>query len=1077
MNPRYKNVLCILFFLGFLVNVSAQQKMITGTVSDSAGPLPGVNVVIKGTVTGAETDFDGTYTVKASAGQRLVFSFVGMQNITKLVGAKTTINVVMQEDANVLEEVVVVGYGTSTKSAFTGTAKVVKAEVLAAKSVSNISQALAGEAAGVQVINTSGQPGASATIRIRGFGSVNGNRDPLFVVDGVPFDGALNTINPSDIASTTILKDATATAIYGSRGANGVVLITTKSGKNGVSSIELDVKTGVNFSNLARYSTIKSPEEYIGLSWEAMRNKGDFNGEADATAYANANLFSGKGVNSAYNLWNVSDVSKLIDPATGKVRAGVARKYTPENWADYGFQTSIRTEANLKMSGGDDKTKYFSSFGYLEDKGYVLNSDYKRYTSRLNLTHNPTDWLKASVNLGYTFGKTTSNGQSEDSGSVFWFVDNIPSIYPLFTRDTNGKKIDDPIYGGHVYDFGDAGRGFGALTNSIANAKYNLKRSERHSLNANFSFNFQLAENLSFESRYGAQYYSFIDNNIQNPFYGSAAGGDTKGRLFKQNRYAVTQNFLNMFKYNTSFGDHKVDFIAAHESNQWKRQRGYTDVKRVVNLNNGLDDPTNYVETAGKSTGYREETAIESFFGQANYNYDGKYFFTTSVRRDGTSRFKNNKWGTFGSIGGSWIVTKENFMNDVEFVNNLKVKVSYGILGDQSIGSRLSDLYAGQNGYNIENLGGQISLPVRARQNAELTWETSKMFQTGVEFTLFDNLVDASFDYYVKNTEDLIFDRRLGPSIGDALEKVNDGKLKNAGFEFDITTHIINKKNYTFDVSLNGEFLKNELTQMPIDPSTGKAKLLDQSGNYGRSKGHSLFDYYMREWAGVDANDGAAMWNVNYVDANKNDAFDKGEEIKNYNKFLTDNPDAKISQGTTKVYSQATQKYVDKSAIPTVRGAFRLSAKIHDFDISSQFAYSLGGYAYDGAYANLMSNGQVGGNNWSTDMRDRWQKKGDITNVPRLYSNEVTAVTSSSTRFLTSTDYLALNNIRVGYTIPVQYIKKAGLGSVNLYASGDNLFLLSKRDGFNPATSETGSSDQYRYSPLTTFAFGVRIKF
>ncbi|MFZ3574079.1 hypothetical protein [Tenacibaculum finnmarkense] len=416
-------------------------------------------------------------------------------------------------------------------------------------------------------------------------------------------------------------------------------------------------------------------------------------------------------------------------------------------------------------------------------------------------------------------------------------------------------------------------------------------------------------------------------------------------------------------------------------------------------------------------------------------------------------------------------------MNDVEFVNNLKVKVSYGILGDQSIGSRLSDIYAGQNGYDIENLGGQISLPVRARQNAELTWETSKMFQTGVEFTLFDNLVDASFDYYVKNTEDLIFDRRLGPSIGDALEKVNDGKLKNAGFEFDITTHIINKKNYTFDVSLNGEFLKNELTQMPIDPSTGKAKLLDQSGNYGRSKGHSLFDYYMREWAGVDANDGAAMWNVNYVDANKNDAFDKGEEIKNYNKFLTDNPDAKISQGTTKVYAQATQKYVDKSAIPTVRGAFRLSAKIHDFDISSQFAYSLGGYAYDGAYANLMSNGQVGGNNWSTDMRDRWQKKGDITNVPRLYSNEVTAVTSSSTRFLTSTDYLALNNIRVGYTIPVQYIKKAGLGSVNLYASGDNLFLLSKRDGFNPATSETGSSDQYRYSPLTTFAFGVRIKF
>lgn len=1068
MRTKFNGILTLL--LALVVQVSfAQDRTISGTVSDESGPLPGVTILKKGTTQGTETDFDGNYSIKAKTGDVLVFSFVGMKTAERTVGASNSVSVVLETD-NLLEEVVVVGYGTTTKQAYTGTAKVVKTEQLEAKSVSNVTQALAGEVAGVTVLNTSGQPGAAATVRIRGFGSVNGNRSPLYVVDGAPFFGSINSINPSDIESTTILKDATATAIYGSRGANGVILINTKSGKNGRNAIEVDVKTGVNFSHLPRYSKIESPEEYAELAWHSLYNNGDADG-VDPVAFANANLFSGAGINPKYNLWNGA-AADIINPTTGKFNDGVTRKYDPENWEDYGFQTSIRTEANVKFTGGDDKTKYFSSFGYLDDKGYIINSSYKRYSARLNLEHKPKEWLTAAANIGYSYGTQKTNGQSEDSGSVFWFADNIPSIYPLFLRDDNGNTIADTKFpGNNIYDYG-IGRGFGALTNSIADATYDLNRSNRHSLNGNFSFTVDLTDNLSFQTRYGAQFYNLIDDVINNPFYGSAEGQG--GSLFKANRNLITQNFLQMLTYENSFGDHNLKVLVAHESNDYKRKRNTLSATRVVNLNNGLDDPGNYVNSSGKPGGYTEAEKLESYFGQVNYNYLDKYFLSGSVRRDGSSRFANNKWGTFGSVGAGWIVSKEDFMQGSNTFNNLKLKASYGIIGDQAgVG-----FFQGQGGYSINvDANGEISLPLLAVDNPAITWESAKMFQVGAEFTLFNNVIDGTVDYYVKNTDDLIFQRRIPPSSGDALITVNDGLLRNTGIEFDLTAHIINKEDYTLDLTVNGEALDNEMIKMPIDPSTGEQKVIDQVGSFGRAVGYSIFDYYMREWAGVDPADGAAMWYVNYHDANANGIMDEGEAIGNLTEYQTANPDNAISETVTKTYQNSTQRYVGKSAIPKLRGAFRLSARVHNFDVSSQFGYSLGGYAYDNGYAGLMRNEQAGGNNWHTDIRDSWKQPGDITNVPRLFSNRETNVSSASTRFLTSTDYLTLNNVRVGYSLPSRLIENSGVSNVNIWLSGDNLFILSARDGFNPSTSETGSSSTYRYTPLTTLALGVRVKF
>ncbi len=991
-----------------------------------------------------------------------------MSTVEKTVGTSNIINASLQS-GNLLDEIVIVGYGTTTKQAFTGSAVVVKSEALEAKSVSNISQALAGEVAGVTVINSSGQPGSSATIRIRGFGTINGNSDPLYVVDGVPFLNDISNINPADIESTTVLKDATATSIYGSRGANGVIVITTKKGKNGVSNVNVEVKTGVNMRLLPAYDVITSQEEYIGLAWEALKNTGNFLEVPNAATYANNNLFSGAGISSVYNMWNTTNVSDLIDPATGKVRDGVTRKYTPENWADYGFQSSIRTEANLSMSGGNDNTTYFSSFGYLNDVGYLINSDYKRYSTRLNVTHKPTKWLEANANIDYAYSDQTANGQSEDSGSIFWFTDNIPSIYPLFLRDATGAIVVDPVYGGNQYDYGKT-RGFGGMTNAIADANYDLSQNLRHSVNGNFSFKIKFTDELSATAKYGANYYSYMYNNINNPFYGSAVGQG--GSLFKEQRQALTQNFLQMINYDKTFGDHNISALIAHESNEWKRDRTYISKNKVVNLMNGLDNPSNYITMGSDPSGYTEETGLESYFAQLNYNYVNKYYLSGTIRRDGSSRFATDKWGTFWSAGASWIVSKEDFLSNNEFINYLKLKASYGIQGDQGGVS----FYSGQNGYDIDNLDGNISLIVRARENAALTWESSKMYQVGTEFSLFNSKIDGAIDYYIKDTEDLIFSVRVPPSTGDAIDTTNDGSIVNRGLEFDFTGHLINKSNFKLDLSINGEFLDNEITKMPFDAAEGRGKIIDIDGAFGRAEGHSRYDFYMPVWAGVNAANGNPLWETNYVDANANGEFDSGEQIKDLFEYVIRNPEAVIKQGVTSVYQEATNKFVGKSAIPKVRGAFRVSAKIFDFDISSQFAYGLGGYGYDGNYASVLGNGQSGSNNYHVDINSRWQNPGDITNVPRLYSNQNINVTSRSTRFLTKSDYLALNNVRVGYTMPSAFLSNTGMSSLNIWIAGDNMFLLSDRKGFNPAASLIGSSDRYRYNPLSTFTLGVRVK-
>jgi len=1072
MKTKFNVILTLL--LVFVVQISfAQEKKVSGTVSDDNGlPLPGSTVIIKGTTTGVSTDFDGKYSINANLGSVLTFSYVGYADQTQTIGTSDVVNVTMQLD-NSLEEIVVVGYGTSTKEAFTGTATKIETENIEAKAVGNISQALRGEVAGVNVVTGSGAPGSDATIRIRGFGSINGNRSPLYIVDGAPYASDISAINPSDIASLTILKDAAATSIYGSRGANGVIVITTKKGKVGTSVVSVDIRTSINTLMLPNYQVIESPEEYIELSYSSLKNKAVLLGESNPSGWASDNLYgTAEGINPAYNIWDTNG-DQLINQTTGQFNSGINRRFTPTRWADAAFGTGIRQEANIQFSGGNETTQFATSFGYLDDEGYTTNSGYTRYTTRLSIDHNPKEWLRVGGNLAFTGAQYNNSSDSENSsgssGNIFALTNTTPAIYDVYLRDENGELVADPIFGGNQYDYGgEYGRRAWNATNGIADSRYDVSRDNALTLLGNFNIGIDFSDFLSFDVRYSGQYNNNDSASRGNPYYGGNAGS---GFLSKSISTNMSQNFLQMLKYNRSFGNHNVEAFVAHESTENK----FTNINAAAQnaiLPNTLD-LGQYTIPFGRADSYSTGSTLESYFAQVNYSFNQKYFVTASGRRDGSSRFYSDRWGTFGSVGLGWIVSKEDFFPQDSFVDYFKLKGSYGVIGDQG-----RSLQYGWQIYNInQTADGAYSFTQSSTlANRELTWETSKISQVGFESAFFNNRLLLDVDYYVKNTDNLFFTQSLPGSSGSQFIDYNDGQLRNKGFEFNALIKVVETDDFNMSLNINGEIFENEITEMATDYFTGEPKVLD--GRY--SQGSSLYDWYMREWAGVNPATGAGMYNLYYDDINGDGIFNAGDNaINSMTIYQDENPNANIGKTTTETYSDATQKYVGKSAIPKVRGGFRLNAAYKNFDFTAQFSYSLGGYVYDSGYSVLMNNRSlIGTNNFHTDVRDAWKQPGDITNVPRMTAGYNTDIqfNSTSTRFLTKADYLSLNNVRLGYNLPKSTISKANLSDVSFYISGDNLMMLSARKGLNPTTL-ISSSNSGIYMPMTTFSIGTKVQF
>lgn len=1093
-------ILCFLlttFHLAF-----SQNKTVKGVVTSASDGMPVVAAYVfvfdenttQSQSVGVSTDLDGRFSLTVAQNvTKVKVQCIGFEDqVVTIPAGGEDLSIVLKTDAIALDNSIVTGYSTSTKRSFVGTASVVNAADIRAKAASNISASLVGESAGVNVVVGSGQPGDGASVYVRGIGSVNGSTAPLYIVDGVPYGGGISTINPQDIESITLLKDAASTAIYGARGANGVIVIKTKQGglndKQGI-VVNVEQTFGTNVDQLARYDVIKSPEQYIGLMWSGLRQYAADNGIANPVDYANNNLFipvddNGRGIKEPYNMW-VGTPEEFIDPVTGTVRAGTARKYTPEDWESYAFRPAFKSETNVNMSGGNSRISYYASVGYLNEKGYAIKSGFERLTSRLAVNASPLKWVKLGLTGAFSTTRYEAGGHGDSSVNLFYTTRDVPSIYPLFLRDEEGNLVPDDKNGGYVFDFGDKySRSYAPLSNAVGQTILGQDYSNTHNLSVIGNADFRITDWLSFENKY--QYNQEITFGVflANKYYGQSSSG--KGELDKSFNSYKTVTGLNMLRFNKRFGKHSTDAFVAHEISI-----DASDLNSVAKKNLIFPQETylnNAIEALVPPSGSYSDLRLESYFGQLNYSFDDKYFAMATVRRDGSSRFKNNKWGNFYSLGGAWMISNENFMKDVSWIKELKLKASYGTLGSQAGIS----LYSGNDLYSIRNLSGLPSFTFASKGNPDLTWEKSSMFQTGVEFNISD-IVEGSIDFYNKVTSDMLYDTREAPSTGVAIVKKNDGKLLNRGFEFDFTVHALRNKEYYLDFRLNGAHNTNKILRMPIDPGTGKPKIFDSSA--AQAEGYSLGEQYLAKSLGVNSDTGEEEYEFIFADLDGDGVYsaDKDDAIYHYYAELKEHPEyleknQLVSSKTTNI-SIATRNFRGNS-LPVLKGSFLISGGWRNISLRTQFLYSIGGLGYDSMYStylNTVDNTGLGDKNFHVDIEKRWKQPGDITNIPKFtggyrpstrgvpVQNQVRR--GGSTRFLTSASYLQIANVRIGYKLPKKIVDKLKLGSLEVFASGDNLWVFSARKGYNPSVSLFGSTNQSAYVPMTTYTCGLRLSF
>lgn len=1043
-------------FMAFAIQFSyAQEKTVTGTVTAASDgmPLPGASVIVKGTTRGVQTDFDGGYSIDVNVGEVLVFSYVGMETSEVTVGASNTYDVAMNEDIGVLDEVVVTAYGTQKKESVAGSIGEIKSEEVAEITAGNVMQGTVGKVAGVQVFNNSGMPGDAPTIRMRGIGSINASAAPLYVVDGVPFSGDVASINSQDIESMTFLKDASAAALYGNRGANGVIIITTKKGKAQKLSVTVDSKAGFATRAVEEYDIMTGSKEYYERYFQSLKNNYMFNSNMSATDAANAaaaELIDGV-FGLSYNVYDVPN-DQLIDPVTGELNPNANRYDTGDDWDDYLFGNGFFTSTFVSVSGGNEKSSQYLSVGYDRNDGYVVNSGLEKITTRLKSDAQITDFLKVGGNISYSHlvqnyldGYTGGSNYS----SPFYWVRNVAPIYPVLLYDENGN----PVYGfdgSQLYDDGtgnggEAGipiRPFGALQHPYATAINDVKKYTTDNLYASGFAELKLAEGLKFTYVATGELFSYGDRSMDTPLYGDAVEAGGRVDYSSSRRLSFTQQQL--LNYNKSFGSHNFDLLLGHETLDRR-----TDI--VAAGRSKLLFPSAYVDHAAviqTASGYGTSYALEGYFSRLNYDYDGKYFVNASIRRDGSSRFHpDNRWGTFFGVGAAWMVSRESFMENVDWINALRLKASYGEQGNDNLGIELP--YLSQY-YVTPTTDASIDVPSYTQVtlgNKDITWETNANFNAGFDITMFDNRLNIEAEYFERKVSDMLFQKPLPISSGFSSIPENVGDMENIGFEATISADIVRNEDFTFSVGVNATHYKNEITKLPYNGNENNNIV---SGIYIREEGGSVYDFYMREFAGVNPVNGAALF---YMD----DPNNEGERI------------------LTEDYAEADLYRIDKSAIPDLYGGFNFDFQYKGFDLGLQFAYQFGGYSYDSVWMSSMAPGR--GENYHRDVNDTWTIDNTTASLPRVDVDDPNNYYATSTLGLIESDYLSLQNVSLGYTFNDKITKSLGVDSLRFYALADNVYLWSKRQGFDPRMGGvTGTSDN-NYSILRTVSFGVNVKF
>ena len=1031
----------VLIFLS--VSLSAQDLTVTGQVTDeSTGEgIPFASVILKGTTHGVATDAEGNYSITVPSSGVLEFSSIGYQSTEMPVNGQRRIEASLKTDSEFIDETIVVAYGVQKKSSFVGAAEQVSGEKLATMSSTNISKSLEGAVAGLQTSSSSGTPGSSASIIIRGLGSVSAEQEPLLVVDGVPYEGSLNSIASNDIESLTVLKDAAANSMYGARGSNGVIIITTKRGTSDRVSVTFDAKVGVNSRGVPAYDVITDPGDYYEMAWESFRNSVYYGGQmslGQANAYASGALISDY---LRYNVYKGIDDTELIDPTTGKLNPyAYDRKWT-DNWNKDVFRNGVRQEYTLTASGGSEKTQAYMSVSYLNDEGYVPASGFERISVRGKIDQTIGRRIKVGLNLAYS--NTTQNlyNSSESSGSysnLFFFGQNIAPIYPIYQYDLEtGAKLYGPN-GEDLYDWGE-NRAYGQLSNPYGQLLTSKNEKISDNISSRGYIDIQILKDLKFTAN--VAYDVFLDKL---DYYTTPVGGDAatvNGRGTQQTNRYTALNANQLISYTPTFGDHSLNILLGHETKSDVSYALSGQMTNFVDPNNS--DFANAV-VYQNLTSSTSEYFLQGVFARAEYNYANKYYLSGSYRMDASSRFAPDKrWGSFWSVGASWNAKQENFLIGVGWIDALRIKASYGTQGNDNIG--VTKVY--EDLYTISRVDGEASIVKAFRAAPDVTWEKSDNFNAGFEARFFDRL-SVNADFFIKETKDMIYYRPLAPSQGEpSTQLVNDMDMKNTGIEFEVSADIIKTPNVLWNVTINGTHYKNAITKLPSDqPQTGY-----NTGNYWRSLGGSLYDFYLLEWAGVDPENGRAMYNV-YSQAGTGGEF----------------------EGTTYSATNATQRAVGKSAIPDLYGGISTYLSFYGFDVSASLAYQIGGWTLDSNYQGLMGSGSVG-TNWHKDIFDRWTPQNTDSQIPRLDNGDLEA-SQTSTRFLTKASYLSLRNVTIGYTFPKRLTDKIAMQNLRIYLTGDNLWYTSKRKGLDVRQSFSGSTG-FTYSALRTISAGISFTF
>ena len=1076
MTRRIAAILTGLFLCA--VTAFAQNLVVKGTVTDTEGePVPFASILVKGTRTGIASDANGNYSLTVPSNGTLVFSSVGYHTTEVAVDGKLIVDCVLTADTDFLDDVVVVAYGVAKKESIVGAVSQVNSKSIEKRATSSVAAVLEGSAPGIRVNNSYGEPGSDPSIRIRGFGSVNGTNVPLYVMDGVVFGGNISDLNPQDIESISVLKDASSAALYGNRASNGVILITTKKGKDGKVSLSANINQGVYQRGIAEYDSMNA-DEWMETMWTTYRN-GLMSDPAlnktleEATALARKDFVS---TIAKYNIYNKGD-EELFD-ANGKLTGTVKSEIAGDlDWYEPIERLGYRQEYNVSANAASEKSSFYLSTAYLDEQGYIKSSDFSRFNGRANVSVSPRKWIKIGMNLSGSYQESNYTDTDGNSAYInpFYFARNMAPIYPVHQHDltsANGDYILDEM-GDKQYD-GGSDRGQNVNRHIAWELEDNMAKNYRTTLNGQAYADFKFLRDFTFSIKGDMSIRNSESQSYNNAEIGDGAGNN--GRASRTIYRYKTWTFQQQLTWQHAFGEHNVDVLLGHEnySNFYNYLYNYKTNQTFA----GLTTLNNFSEMTSL-TDYYYNVRSESYLARARYNFANKYFAEASFRRDASSRFHpDNRWGNFWSVGGSWVLSNEDFIKDIPWINNLKFRASYGEVGnDQGVG-----YYAYRALYALTQNGGKGAAYKSQNEASDIKWETAASWSAALEGRLY-NRWNISLEYYDKRTRDLLFSVYNPLSAGAtstssavSTTTQNLGSVSNKGIEIATDVDVISNKDFRWNLNMNATIERNKIVTLP--EQNREEGIL--SGNYKYAEGHSMYEFYTYQYAGVDMMTGRCLYLYD------DEAYCIGEPAEgDTRKQLPEDYHVNINGKDYTTYTTYAKRDWSGCALPKIYGSFGTSFTWKNLSLSALFTYSLGGKMYDSSYASLMS-ASTNVHQLHRDLLNSWTEapagmtetsadRISTTALPGLNSYYNTYNSSMSTRWLHKSDYLVFKNLTVSYNIPSKITRKVDIAGASVNFTAENLFTLTALKGTNPQQNFTGSSSN-TFTTARVFSFGINVR-